>query len=242
MDIHDLPYRLKSARRKKRLVKEALDKKLISLSELQNKLRSQKDALPWIPLEKPYQRGWKRVFVLTTKEKRGSNAKFYETLLDKINTPVYHYDKTFVVKKKRRVTYEYLNRPQLLRDFSLYQWRLNKMELTDEEKALFERKEIWDESYKCWIVRFVFPEPWRFALAIKPHFVYKVKLSDELLEQQIGKIETHIKKHRLRPHINKILYGNTYKYWKVDFDEHPKYINEFKNKPKYTSKEAYLDY
>lgn len=100
MDIHDLPYRLKSARRKKRLVKDAFDKKLIQLDKLQDKLKSQKDALPWIPLEKPCQKGWKRTFVLTAKEKRGPKADFFEALLSKINSPVYHYDETFRVKKK----------------------------------------------------------------------------------------------------------------------------------------------
>ncbi|WP_121808072.1 hypothetical protein [Mucilaginibacter kameinonensis] len=242
MDIHDLPYRLKSARRKKRLIKEAFDKKLIQLNKLQDKLNTEKKALPWIPLEKPYQKGWKREFVLTAKEKRGPKADFFEGLLSKINFPVYHYDETFQVKKKRRMTYEYLNQPQFLRDFSPYNWRLNKMLLTDEEKALFERKEIWHEQYREWAVRFVFTEPWRFELAIKPHFIYLVKLGDELLEQQIGEVHNRLRRDNLWPYINRIKRGNTYKYWKVIFSEQPKYINEFKNNPKYASKEAYLDY
>jgi hypothetical protein len=242
MDIHDLPYRLKSARRKKRLIKEAFDKKLIRLDKLQDKLKSQKDALPWVLLETPYQKGWKRIFVLTAKEKRGSKAEFYEALLDKINFPVYHYDETFEVKKKRRMTYEYLNRSQFLQDFSPYNWHLNRMQLTDEEKILFERKEIWNEPYRYWIVRFVFTESWRFELAIKPHFIYKVKLGDELLEQRIGEIGNRITKHNLWPHMRKILRGNTYKYWKATFFEQSKYINELKNQPKYASKEAYLDH
>lgn len=139
------------------------------------------------------------------------------------------------------MTYEYLNRPQFLRDFSQYNWRLNKMLLTDEEKALFERKEIWHEQYREWTVRFVFTEPWRFELAIKLHFIYLVKLGDELLEQQIGEIDNRLRRDNLWPYINRIKRGNTYKYWKATFFEQPKYVNEFKNKSKYTSKEAYLD-
>jgi hypothetical protein len=242
MDIHDLPYRLKSARRKKRLVKEAFDKKLIQLNKLQEKLSLQKSELPWIPLEKPYQKGWKRIFALTAKEKRGSQAAFYETLLEKINLPVYHYDETFQVKKKRRGVYDYLNRPQLLRDFYPYQWRMNKMELSNEERALFDRKEIWNELQAYCTVKYVFTEPWRYELVIRPHFIYLIRLGDELLEQQIGEIDNLITRDNLWPHINKIKRGNTYKYWKVTYHEQLKYINEFKNKPKYPSKEAYLDY
>lgn len=64
MDIHEWLCCKKSARRKKRLVKTDRDKQLIQMDKQLDKLREQKQLLPKVPLEHPYQRGWKRFFVI----------------------------------------------------------------------------------------------------------------------------------------------------------------------------------
>jgi len=74
MDTHEWPCRIKSARRKKRLVKLDFDKRLIRLSKTREELQEQKRNLPIVPLEHPYQRGWKRFFVLRDDMKRGPLA------------------------------------------------------------------------------------------------------------------------------------------------------------------------
>ena len=74
MDTHEWPCRIKSARRKKRLVKLDFDKRLIRLSKTREELQEQKRNLPIVPLEHPCQRGWKRFFVLRDDMKRGPLA------------------------------------------------------------------------------------------------------------------------------------------------------------------------
>ena len=76
MDMHHWPYIKKSARRKKRLVKKDVDKQLIRLDKLRHSLTDQIRNLPPIILEKPYQRGWKRLFVLRDDIKRSDKADF----------------------------------------------------------------------------------------------------------------------------------------------------------------------
>jgi hypothetical protein len=242
MDIHDLPYRLKSARRKKRLVKEAFDKKLISLSKQLWELRSQIRDLPRVPLDKPYQKGWVRHFVLRDDIMRSDQAEFYLGILDKINTYCRHYDRSFKRRKIRKGTYHYFDaKYQKLRELDSDEFHDSTLNLTDAEKRCFYLKEVWDVVKRRWKNTYVFAEPWRFVLVIRPNMIYTAKQIDEILEQQLSAINKYIDWNDHWPRIRK-LKDLTNNRWDWDFYEFPKYINEFKNKPKYSSKEAYLDY
>ena len=241
MDRQDGPYRLKAARRKKRLVKKDRDKQLIQLSKLHNSLWKMKRDLPMIPLEHPYQKGWKRFFVLRKDIQQIKKAAFYQAILDKINTVEYNHDISFKKRKRRKQRYHYEERPQTLRPVYNNEWRSNKLKLTEAEQACFYRKEEWLPACQRINVTYVFTEAWRFVLVIKPHIVYEAKMVDELLEQELKAIDNRIARYNLWPQITKLNKGNCYKYWKVISYEQPKYINKFKNQPMYTNKEAYLD-
>ena len=129
--------RLKTARQKRRAQKADREKQLIRLEKLRTKLWLDKQQLPWIPLEEPYQKGWKRFFVLREDVKRSHMADFYQTLLNKINTAQYSRDKTFSSRKRRLRRYEYTVRTQALREISVSEWNSPKLELTEKEKLLF---------------------------------------------------------------------------------------------------------
>jgi len=55
-----------------------------------------------VQLEEPYQRGWKRSFILREDVARCHAAEFYAILLAKINTETYSTNKGFTHKKRRR--------------------------------------------------------------------------------------------------------------------------------------------
>ncbi|MBC8032998.1 MAG: hypothetical protein H7Y03_02550 [Chitinophagaceae bacterium] len=133
MDPQEWPYRLRTARQKKRLVKKDFDKQLIKLSRKQGELWKQRRNLPMIPLEHPYQKGWKRLFVLREDIQNLPNADFYQALLDKINTVKYHHDKSFKIKKRRKRRYGQKNIGQTLTEISDYDWYRNWYKLSDEE-------------------------------------------------------------------------------------------------------------
>lgn len=131
MNVHEWSCRIKSVRRKKRLVRTDRDKQLIQLAKRHSALLEQKAKLPWVPLEEPYQRGWKRFFVLRDDVKCSPQAEFYETLLTKINTVEYHRDKSFKCKRRRKGKYGYVIRKQALKEFDLHRWENPKLGLTE---------------------------------------------------------------------------------------------------------------
>ncbi|MCR8558365.1 hypothetical protein KXD93_11965 [Mucilaginibacter sp. BJC16-A38] len=241
MDLHELPYRLKSARQKRRLVKKDRDKQLIELDRLQTSLLEQKRQLPMIPLEHPYQKGWKRIFVLRQDVRQSEKAMFYQAILDKINTVEYNKDISFKKRKRRKQRYHYEEQPQTLRPIYDNDWQSDKLKFTEAEKECFYRNEEWSASRSKIIVTYLFNDSWRFVLAVKPHIIYEAKMVDEQLEQELKAIDNKIARYYLWPKITKINKGNCYKYWKIIPFEQPKYVNKLKNQPRYTNKEAYLD-
>ena len=239
MDPLEWPYRLRTARQKKRLVKKDFDKQLIKLGRKQGELWKQRRNLPMIPLEHPYQKGWKRLFVLRNDIQNLPNADFYQALLDKINTVKYHHDKSFKIKKRRKRRYGQKNIGQTLTEISDYDWYRNRYKLSDEEQACFIRTESMSINSRYLDVRYVYAEPWRFVLKVMPHIIYEVQLHDEVLEQEIAELDSYIKRNNLWYRIHRLTNGRSDHCWH-DFEK-PKYYNELKNLPRYANKEAYLD-
>lgn len=239
MDPQEWSHRLRSARQKKRLVRKDRDKQLIRLDRKQSALWNRRRHLPMVPLEHPYQKGWKRLFVLRDDVKTLPNTAFYHTLLDKINTVKYHFDKSFKVKKRRKRRYGEKMISQSLREISECEWQRNHFQLTEEEQACFIRTESTDLKTRYTEVKYVYSETWRFVLKVMRHVVTEVKMVDEILEQELKAIDNHIDNNNLRPRIRRLTDGRSYHGW--DYIEKPKYHNELKNIPRYANKEAYLD-
>jgi hypothetical protein len=225
-----LPYRLRSARQKKRSQKEDVEKQLIQLWKQRAKLWIERQKLPWVPLAEPYQRGWKRFFVLREDVKRCNDAVFYQGLLEKINTVQHSRDKAFKVKKRRKRRNEYEVKRQSLREFDISEWNSPKLALTEKEKSFFCRMEYWCGQSKYWKVRYVYTEPWRFVLQIKPHIITHVRLVDAQLEQESPRIENYIERNHLNPKILKLTNGRRSS-WKKYTGTNPKYSHPFKNIP-----------
>jgi len=237
MDIHELPYRIKSVRRKERLVKIDRDKQLIKLHRRRSELREQQAALPMVPLENPYQRGWKRFFVLRADQTYSSMAEFYNNLLHKINTFEYHHDKSFKRKKRRRGRYGYEIKKQSLRELTPYLWQSSKLNLSEEEKACFFQVETYDIKTRKQEIKYVFSEPWRYTLKVAPHIVTHKKLFDSDIRQELDYIENHIEYGHLGGRIHVLTNGRKYNAWRY-YQTLAKY-NMLKKIPKYRTKEAY---
>jgi hypothetical protein len=240
MDIHEWPRYIKSARQKRRLVKTDRDKQLIQLDKRRDELWEQKRLLPKVPLEHPYQRGWKRFFVLRDDVKHSPRKDFYEALLPKINTVEYHQDRSFKRKKRRKQRYVYQLKAQMLRDLSQHSWDINRINLTEEEKVCFTRIETFDVKTYRTEVKYVFAEPWRYVLKTAPHIVTHIKLIDVDIEKELSYIDSHIDNHNLSPRMHRLTNGRNFR-WKDEFNDRLKYINKLKNIPRYADKEAYLE-
>lgn len=228
--------KLKTARQKKRLQKQDSDKRLIQLQKQEDELYIQRRNLPMIPLDQPYQRGWKRSFVLREDVARSSAAAFYNNLLPKINVIDYATDKSFKRKIRRKRKKGYEIRPLYLREFYTWEWHHPQCKLTEAEKAHFSLKECRSKDGKTILLKYVFTEPWRFVPRVRPNIITHIKMVDEALEAAIRRLDNHIEHRHLRPAINRILFGCSYNYKHRAPESRSK--NPLKNKPLYKILEA----
>jgi hypothetical protein len=223
-----LSYRLRTARQKKRMQYEDFDKQLLRLHREHRALDKQIAALGWEPLVPPIQKGWKRFFILREDIARTKQAAFYENILKKINTYDLSHRKDFKVKKRRGsrfkkmvVKQQYLLRPS--------DWHFRKLGFSDAEKQLFHEVYVKDKRGQAYKI-YVFNEPWRFVLRVRPNMIDKVRIRDSELEARIKGIREYLERNIYDKRLDKLLYGEgRYKLWKdVGGDFFEKY--QFKNK------------
>ena len=79
------------------------------------------------------------------------------------------------------------------------------------------------------VKRYVFSEPWRFVLQVRPNMIDKIRKRDVVIEARLKAINNYLEKDFLRVKLNKLLYGNNRWHWKEGEKEKEK--NPLKNKP-----------
>jgi hypothetical protein len=201
MEDEIFQYRLKSARRKKRLQKWGREKELRRTNERSWELHMQKRELGYIKLEKPVLAGWERYFVLRPDVARSKEAAFYQKILDKINTIQRCKRKDFMVK--HRVTKKLHPKEQFTRRLETSEFV--KCGFTEGQKALFEQRiirPIAGFKYKV----YVFMEEWRFEFRIRKHYITHAQIIDNVLEQEISELDKVVGEHNARGVLNKV-YG-----------------------------------
>lgn len=240
VDEYALCTRFKSKRRKERLAKEDFEKHLIQLRKREKELWKKRKDLPLIPLENPYQKGWQRSFVLREDVARSSEDEFYRTLLEKINTWQFSSEKSFKRKKKRKRRNVYVEKIQTVKEFSEWEWKSPKLELTEKEKVHFYKRERWCSNFKRYKIHYVFNEPWRYVLRVSPYMITHTKMVDSDLESEIQLLENYIVNLDLRNKINRLIHGSSLK-WSYYEKENPKETSPIKNISLNTLYQQYLD-
>lgn len=238
----DWPYMLASRclrtkRRKKRAQKDDFQKQLLEIGRLEDTLELQRKNLPFLPLPEPYQKGWKRFFVLREDVARSENAPFYELLLRKINTIEYSKSKSFIYRERRDKKQVRSERLQYLQEFESYEWNRPDNPLTARERKLFTMVEKRRKGRTVQLYRF--SEPWRYVLKIEPHFITHHKVVDEVLEQRISQLNNFIDRRNLRNAMCKAEYGCSLV--RKRFDEKEKYRDPWKGFPLHRKLGAALD-
>lgn len=230
MDNNELlHYRLKTARRKRRLQKLDLDKQILKLAHEQKQLLDDPELVKTIPLDEPYQRGYIRLFVLTSEAEKSPQAEFYQQILNTINDVQYHYDASFKKTKRKQNRHRYNYDLPVLKPIESYRWSMNKMELSPEQKECFRAVPYFDDYRYRWTCKYEFMYPELFTVKVLPNMVTTVKLRDMEMEKRIDFINDYLKKNKFNNRLAKIR-GGWYKYWKGDFEEKSKYINPLKGK------------
>lgn len=218
--------RLKTERTKKRLREKDLEKQLIHLYKRLRHIRKEQNNLGYIDLVPPFQKGWKRFFVLRDDVLKSQDALFFQSILDKINTMQFSFRKDFKVKQKQKGKKVYVEREQPFPVIELYE--LKKIKLTEKEQTYFYFDLKYNLNWKEWRKVLVFKDPWRFVLKVAPNMITKVRIIDPALIKKECEIENHLKKNNLHHKMWKIMngYSNCISGWKKD--EKMKYKSLFK--------------
>jgi intergrase/recombinase len=126
-----LLFRLKNLRSRKRIIKRAVEKLVRTKYKHHGQLWKMKRNIPLVPLEKPYQKGFVRFFVVRDNVKRSKDGRFFEDLLKKINTEMYSPTRKFLKKKRRRGRKIYVPREQRVANIYPHEWDNPKFGLTE---------------------------------------------------------------------------------------------------------------
>lgn len=200
-----LCYRLRTSRQKKRMQYEDFHKYLIRLSKERKTLYKQKRELGWQPLSPAVQKGWKRFFILRDDVARSKQADFFSGILKKINNYDWSWKKDFLVKKKRRGKKVYVVKNQQLLKPGERQFQ--GMNFTEQEKQLFYPELQWESWSKEPIKKYVFAEPWRFILVVRPNMIDKIRIKDAFLESELQRISNYLERNALRQKQSRIVHG-----------------------------------
>lgn len=222
-------FRIRTKRQRKRASIEAKDKNLIRLYKQDKELRKQKQELPMIDLSPPIQKGYKRFFVVREDVKRSKMGSFYENLLQKINTSQYNETKIFKKKTKKFGRKIHVEREQTLKVF--YPNDFVKLKLNERQIECFELRLVQEVRGKTIYAKevYVFKEPWRFVLRIRPNMIEKVKLFDAELEQKMAEVDAIIyDNYKNHGRLKKLRGWGGYNYLNEE-----KYKNPLKNMPIY---------
>lgn len=229
--------RLKTKRRKKRLVKEDFEKHLVQLSKQKDTIHLAIKDLPLVELKEPYQKGWVRFFVVRKDILSSDQAMFYVNILEKINTFQFSNLKVFTNRKKRFGKKTDNTREQFVNNISLSEWSNNKLELTEKEKICFSLIEKWSSRYCRFVRYYKFNESWRFVLRIEPNIITHKKAVNAVLESELRLIENYIENRDLRCKIYK---GNRDRYYYISLNK-AKYSNQKNSKNLNAMYEEYLE-
>ena len=204
--------RLRNLRSRKRIVREDHEKFLRECIKRQKVLFKQRRELPLVPLEKPYQKGYVRFFVLREDVRQGKQAEFFATLLEKINTYQYADTRKFQKKKKRRGKRVYIARKQELYTFSQWEWEraLEKGKFTQKERAYFAKIECFNRQKDRFEIHYEFTEAWRFELRVKPNMITHYRPVDIAIERELAELDKIIDDYKNWGIIHSKIYGRSY--------------------------------
>ncbi len=200
-------FRLRSLRSRKRIIKRDVEKQVRQKYRHSDRLWEMKRNIPLVPLDKPYQKGFVRFFVVRDDVKRSKDGRFFGELLEKINTEMYSPNRKFLKKKRRRGKRIYVAKEQRIANIYPWEWDSAKFGLTEREKQYFIMKDNYCPIRKSCKVYYEYTEPWRFVLKVKPNLITHYKPLQSDLEKEIDETDSFLNRHKVQAIIHKTIYG-----------------------------------
>lgn len=202
----------KTDRRRKREAFKQKEKQFIQLNKKESQLYKQRTNLGFELLEKPYQKGFKRSFIVRDDVAQTKYGAFYNELLAYINTTKYSLRKDFKKSKKINRKRVLVETSQELESFHDFQFKI----IPEKFKSCFLPTVVYHPNFKSFVIKYKFIEPWKYVLKVEPNMITHRRKIDNELEQEISQIKNKIERCFLRNKINKAKSKRTkYKEWKV---------------------------
>lgn len=214
MEKDNLLYsRIRTLRSRKRIIKKDVEKQVRKKYKRHREVWKLRRNIPLIPLERPYQKGFVRFFVVRDDVKRSKDGDFFENLLKKINTEMYSDTRKFLKKKRKFGRRIYVEKEQKTANVLPWEWNNPKFGLTERERQYFVKREYYAHNKRLIKEYYEFIEPWRFVLRVKPNIITHYKPLDEDLEREYNALDSHLNQHKVIGIIQKNIYGKPDK-WK----------------------------
>lgn len=202
----------KTDRRRKREAFKQKEKQFIQLEKKESQLYQQKRNLGFELLEKPYQKGFKRFFIVREDIAQTKYCSFYNELLAFINTTTYSLRKDFKKSKKIKRKRVFIETNQELESFYDFQFK----KIPEKFKPCFLPTLEYHPNFKSFSIKYKFIEPWKYVLNIEPNMITHRRKIDNELEQEIAKLRNKIERSYLRIKMNKAKSKKSkYKEWNV---------------------------
>ena len=134
----------------------------------------------------------------------------YERILECINEVQYSHRRDFKKKKRRQGRKIHVVRDQHLKRPLAWEWA--KCAFTPQEAAHFELVEeppTRPRGTSTW--RYVFREPWRYVLRVRPNVITKIRQHDEDLEAELEAIRSYLERNNLWNRLYYLLDGSSNK-------------------------------
>ena len=208
--------RLRSVRSRKRTIRKDVEKQIRKKYKRSKELWNIRRNIPLIPLNKPYQRGFVRFFVVREDVMKTNDRDFFDGILKKINTYLYSESRQFLKKKRKFGRRIYVEREQKLNRISFYSWNDPKFGLTPRERQYFLKQEEYCPVRKRDDTYYEFIEPWRFILRIRPNMITHYKPVDFELEKEYAELESYLGQHKVAGIIHKTMHGKPNP-WKMKY-------------------------
>ncbi len=198
-------------------LKTKKDKNIYALMREWDKLRDITRDAPLVPLEKPYQNGWIKYFVLRDDYTRRADAHVFKAILKEIGTEVFCRKVDFLdhqgqpygpgLRVVGRNEWEMLGwTPQFKKHFS-FGWHRR-------ENVFFGLRWADEHFVEGKIQGYRMSKPFFLVEAIKPHFVTHTKTIYPEIETRMAEIKSQFQHKQLWPRYDK-LHGRR---WKGSWD------------------------
>lgn len=164
------------------------DKRLLALERELNRLHRAHYHVPIIPLERPYQRGWVKFYVLEERVRRRPDASLFGAILQAVNQRVYCRERNFINRGGQPVVL----RPRVIpgREWLKLAWPASHQRYFGYGCWRLEDRPWTPVKYRPHIIGFKLFQFWWLREEIQPHLITHQRVDLPEVRSRIAEIET----------------------------------------------------